>query len=216
MRRLALTLTSVLSLSAISMAGPYDGQYASYKTITVTPTVTGGNLDNQSNFPLSVRFYKTADNNTARGAEVINGSLNSGLDVRFTNEDGTVPLAFERESWIAGNSAAFWVRIPTMNGTSGGAGVPTIIRVYYGKVDANDTSSSTAVFDTAAGFRAVYHMNGATSTSDDLDATQNGLHATVMGAPATSTAGIPPCVGGFARNGTRRNASGAGATIRAD
>ena len=190
MKRLAVALVSILSLAAIVMAGPYDGQYDAYKVITVTPTVTGGDLANQSNFPLLVRFKAK---NASTGSDVLLGSKNGGLDIRFTTGDGSTPLAFERERWVVDSAADFWVRIPTMNGTSGGLGVTTQIRVYYGKTGGSDSSSSSAVFDTAAGFRAVYHMNGASANADENDATQNGFTATSFG-----TSGAAASFGGIA------------------
>jgi photosystem II stability/assembly factor-like uncharacterized protein len=179
MKRLAVALSSALSLAATLMAGPYDGIYAAYKEITVTPTAVSGSLASQTNFPLLVRF-KNKDAST--GADVLSpstGSKNNGIDVRFTTADGSTPLAYEKERWTD-TAADYWVRLPSISGTGGF----TKIRVYFGLISAPDSSSSSAVFDTALGYRGVYHMNGATSTSDEVDATQNGFTATVFGAPA--------------------------------
>src|SRR5690606_28182315 len=53
-------------------------------------------------------------------------------------------------------------------------------RMHWGNAGADDSSNGSAVFDTAAGFRAVWHMN---DTGDVADATTNGLTAVASGAP---------------------------------
>ena len=181
----AFALAVLLSPVAV-FAGIYDAAYSAYKTITFTPSTLSGDLAPQAGFPLLVRFKSK---NSGTGREVLLGSVSSGLDVRFSSADGSTALPFEMERW-SDTAAEYWVRIPVLNGTSGGIGVPTQIRVYYGSFAAEDTSSPSAVFDTAAGFRAVWHMNGATSTSDEDDATQNKFEATVYGAPTPSFGGI--------------------------
>ena len=181
----AFALATLLLPGAV-FAGVYDGAYAAYKVITFTPTTLSGNLAPQTSFPLLVRFKSKG---SSTGLEVLSGSVSGGLDVRFSSADGSTALAFEMERW-SDTAAEYWVRIPVLNGTSGGIGVPTQFRVYYGSYAAGDTSNPSAVFDTAAGYRAVWHMNGATSTSNENDATQNKFEATVFGAPTPSFGGI--------------------------
>ncbi len=185
---------SIILVGAVSVfAGPYD-TWSSYKDIIVTPTTATTDIAAQTNFPLLVRFT-SAD--VAHGSDILSGSLSSGgLDVVFTDSTGTTALSFERERWTVGNdSADFWVLLPQINGT----GATTKIRVYWGKGGAGDLSNSQTVFsttnvDAGHGYRAVFHMNGATSSSDELDATANHLDATVFGAPpAQADSGLGYC-----------------------
>ena len=178
MKKLALLASLLLTLAVSAFAGPYDLLWTNFKVLSVTPTTATTAIAAQNNFPLLVRFNNS---NPANGSDILAGSLTTGgLDVRFTDSAGNA-LTFEIERWNAAkDSAEFWVLLPQLKGS----GATTKIRVYYGKTGEANLSNSRAVFDTANGFRAVWHMNGASSTSDELDATYNGLDATVYGTPA--------------------------------
>jgi len=108
--------------------------WSHYKEITVRPdNVNAPLLD----FPLHVPIEADADIGASARAD--------GLDIRFTNADGTQELSFERESFAIVNGNAegrFWVKVPTIDPDSGAT-----IRIYYGNPDASDASDPAAVWD---------------------------------------------------------------------
>src|SRR5690606_5944583 len=75
------------------------------------------------------------------------------------------------------------------------------LRMHWGNATAANTSSGPGVFRTADGFRAVWHMNGATAASNEPDATANGMTATQTGEPPAA-AGIIGGARNFANTGT--------------
>jgi len=97
-----------------------------------------------------------------------------GFDIHFKAGNGVTELKFERESFAVAAGAAtgiFWVK--TNVSTAG-----TFIFLCYG---ANTTDSSDAQNTWDSGFKAVYHMNDAT-TSTILDSTANNNDGTKKGA----------------------------------
>jgi photosystem II stability/assembly factor-like uncharacterized protein len=180
-------LAVLLAAMATSFAGPYD-TWAKYRVISINTTSAGANIDSaQVNFPLLVRLDSVS---AATGANVLTGSLTAGgLDVRFTDSTGQVALSFERERWSS-SGAEFWVKVPVVAPLA-----ITKIRMYWGMAGQPNASAPTAVFDTASKFAGVWHMNGATDSTNELDATQNGLTAAQQARPAS----IPGAIG-LARN----------------
>jgi hypothetical protein len=111
-----------------------------------------------TDFPVEVPIVADAD----IGGEC----LASGFDLRFTAADGVTELPYERESFAVTTGEAtgiFWVKTSVV--TAG-----THIWCYYGNAAAADGATPSAVWDT--NFKAVYHMNDAT-TSTILDSTAN-------------------------------------------
>ncbi len=104
-----------------------------YKEITVIPdNVLAGLYD----FPLHVPIEADADIGASARAD--------GLDIRFTNADGTQELAFERERFeiVGGNGEGrFWVHVPEIDPDTGAT-----IRVYYGNPHAKDGQNPAAVW----------------------------------------------------------------------
>jgi biopolymer transport protein ExbB len=98
----------------------------------------------------------------------------SGADLRFTKSDGISPLPFEIESWDSSAAAAVvWVKADTVYGNDDSH----FVLMHWGAPGAVPLSGPAAVFDTAAGFRAVWHLNGSGSAAC-LDATANRLDGT--------------------------------------
>src|SRR4030042_2533421 len=64
-----------------------------------------------------------------------------GSDVRFTHSDGTTDLKFWIESWVYGERAYIWVRVPNL--TNG----DTTIYLYYDNPNASTVSNGVATFD---------------------------------------------------------------------
>jgi len=107
--------------------------WAHYKEITVRPDNVNARL---LDFPLHVPIEADADIGASARAD--------GLDIRFTNADGTQELPFERESFtiINGNAEGrFWVKVPTIDPDSGAT-----IRIYYGNPDATDAQNPADVW----------------------------------------------------------------------
>jgi hypothetical protein len=163
-----------------------------YKIITVNTTsdTLGGGANvtgTVADFPLLVRL-------TASDSDAFLGSAPNGADIRFVANGAR--LKHQRERWDPVNRRAeFWVLLPSVAG-----GALTTFRMCWGKPGAADSSNGTAVFDTANGFRAVWHMNG--GPGDEADATAYGLTATQNGAPADNPSGVTGPARGF--NGTNQ------------
>ncbi|PIY59684.1 hypothetical protein COY96_00485, partial [Candidatus Wolfebacteria bacterium CG_4_10_14_0_8_um_filter_37_11] len=78
-------------------------------------------------------------------------ALSTGYDIRFTSDNGTTLLKYERERHDQANSLAeYWVKVPSISNTS-----PTNFYLYYGKSDAADGADPTNVWD--ANYKGVWH-----------------------------------------------------------
>jgi hypothetical protein len=124
-----------------------------------------------TNFPVLVRLNDaTFDFSQAQ---------NKGEDIRFTKSDGS-PLSHEIERWDSGNKRAeIWVKADTVYGGDS----TQWLMMYWGNPLAADSSNGAAVFDTANGFKGVWHMNDYPSagTASIRDRTANAHHATPFG-----------------------------------
>jgi hypothetical protein len=120
-----------------------------------------------TDFPVCVKIVADTD--------IGGGCLASGYDIRFTAADSITLLPYERESFAVASGEAtgiFWVKSDVaMAGTS--------VWVYYGNLSATDVSDPENAWDT--NFKAVYHMNDAT-TSTILDSTGNDNDGAKTGA----------------------------------
>lgn len=114
-------------------------------------------------------------------------SSGHGADLRFTKRDDVTRLPHQIERWdSAGRKAEVWVRLDTVHGAA-----VTAFRMHWGKPGAADSANGSAVFDTANGFLAVYHMNESPEDSA-RDATGNRFHAAPAGSPGTTAGVIGP------------------------
>lgn len=131
----------------------------------VAGTVTG--------FPVLVRLsYKNFLFNEAKG---------NGADIRFAKAG--LPLSYQIERWDSAAAAAdIWVKLDTVKGNTAGQ----VIKMYWGKASAVDSSNAAVVFDTANGFAAVWHLN-----KSQTDATVNANAGTNNGSSDT-----PGIIGG--------------------
>jgi hypothetical protein len=124
-------------------------QWAHSADVYLNTLPDGANVtDAVRNFPVLLRLDGALfDFSQARG---------KGQDVRFTKADGT-PLAYEIERWdSAAAAAAVWVRIDTVLGNS----ADQSFKMRWGMPTAPDNSDGPAVFDTADGYAAVWHLGG--------------------------------------------------------
>jgi hypothetical protein len=151
---------------------------------------SGTNMNSYvTNFPLLVRLDTTMINFSTAQA--------SGQDIRFSKADGT-HFYYEKEQWDTTNQkASLWVLVDTIfqnNNTQ-------YIKMYWGKSDANDNSSSDAVFDTANGFVGVWHFTPESGTDTLRDATINGFTLTNVNSTPITT---PPIALGRTLNGSNQ------------
>lgn len=114
-------------------------------------------------------------------------ALASGNDIRFTSDDGTTLLKYEREYHTDAGSGTsyYWVKIPTVYYDA-----DTTFYLYYGNAGAADGADPTNVWD--GNFSYVLHMSDLTTSSLD-DSTANNRDGTKAGANApieSSTAQI--------------------------
>ncbi len=137
-----------------------------HKTLWLNTAANGANVvGNVTQFPILVRFTTTDT--------VYAQMLSGAADLRFTKTNDVTRLPHQIERWdSAGKTAAVWVLVDTVKGGNGTQN----IRMHWGKAAAQNLSSGASVFDTAKGFRGVWHFNeGGTDTA--FDATANKLHA---------------------------------------
>ncbi len=146
--------------------------WSGMRTYTINTTASGVNwTGTETNFPLLVRL--------GNDDSVFTQAKADGSDIRFTKTDGTTRIPHEIEHWDAtAKSAAIWVLIDEVKGNT----LNQLFRMYWGKSDAADSSSSAAVFTPANGFVGVWHMSG---TADETDATGNGNTAVAENAPGS-------------------------------
>ncbi|MDQ3001726.1 MAG: DUF2341 domain-containing protein [Fibrobacterota bacterium] len=134
--------------------------------------VTGANIDSEAvyDFPMVVRL--------GPGASVFSTAAADGRDIRFTKPNG-MPLSHEIESWDkSGSEAIIWVRMDTVLARDS----TQFIRMYWGNTSIMETPAATKpVFDTAAGFQGVWHMEAMQAADPpvikDASATGNQLSA---------------------------------------
>lgn len=112
----------------------------------------------------------------------IGGNARSdGFDIRFTADDGTTLLNYERDVFsVTGGAATGLLRVAV---PSWSALVPTTVYMYYGKADAPDVSNGPATFD--ANFVGVYHGGDGTTLSV-ADSSASANHGTNNGATAAA------------------------------
>ena len=104
-------------------------------------------------------------------------ALSNGNDIRFTSDDGTTLLKYERERHDSANSLAeYWIKVPSVSSAS-----DTTFYIYYGKSDAIDGADPTNVWDSH--FKGVWHLNQDPSGTapQELDSTANGNNGTSGG-----------------------------------
>ncbi|MBN1602063.1 MAG: DUF2341 domain-containing protein [Chitinispirillaceae bacterium] len=108
----------------------------------------------------------------------------AGQDIRFAKSDGT-PLSYQIERWDSTSSSAdIWVRIDTVFGNNSSQ----FFVMYWGKSTVSSKSDASAVFDTATGFRCVWHLSEA--SGGPTDATLNAYTGTLRNAPSQNQSGI--------------------------
>ena len=170
-----------LPFIAVLVAGVMNASWATdhsawkyYQTLTIKPdTAVKAAV---TNFPVLITL-------TSANAAVFTNSRADGFDVRFSDQTGT-NIPFQRQSYSkTAQTAEFWVKVPSIAASP--ASTPIIM--YWDDSLAADSSSTTATFSAAAGYRGVWHMSADTG-ANELDATGTG-HDLVPTASPTITAG---------------------------
>ena len=138
--------------------------------LCLNTTATGAGVSqNLVGFPAIVRLTQENFDFTQANA--------GGSDIRFARSD-TIRLPYEIEQWDPVNRRAeIWVRVDTVYGNSS----VQFITMYWGNVNAADSSNGAAVFDTADHYSAVWHLN-----QNGVDATLNNHDGIACSAKDTS------------------------------
>jgi|GEM_PF-2183787 len=165
----AWTASAPVTFSVASGDGAYATAWSGHKFVSVNATTAGVTSGNVLKFPLLVNLG-------AADSAIFNASQANGADIRFTKLGDAVRLKHEIESWDkAGRRAAIWVLVDTVYGGTTGSR----LRLHYGNPGVADSSKSSAVFDTANGFIAVYHLGnpvGAAATGVRPNAARPGTN----------------------------------------
>src|SRR6185295_11505385 len=152
----------IIPFFCISLAAAQDdySTWTRHKNVIMNTSSSGAKvIPNVFNFPVLVRLG-------AADTAIFAQAAGNGSDIRFSKSNLTVHLSYQIEKWdSAGKSAAIWVLVDTILGNINNQR----IRMHWGKSGAADSSNGAAVFKTANGFQAVWHMNGATATSNEPD-----------------------------------------------
>jgi hypothetical protein len=178
-RRKMPILSAVLTalfFSSVAFAQTEDyTTWSSHKKIYLNTTASGAGVNGTvTNFPVLVRLNPS--NFSGFGS-----TQPLGADIRFSGSNYASHLPFEIERWVdvAGNgdTAEIWVNVSSIAGNNSAQ----YIVMHYGNSTATAQSNGKSVFDTANGYRAVWHLK------DTADATlrQNGLTRSAPNNPAT-------------------------------
>jgi len=179
-------------LCGVVQSTPAQENYGSWtyvRNIVLNTMPSGATIQNSvTQFPVLIRL-------TSADSLVFKNSQSNGGDIRFSKWNGA-HLPFQVAQWNStARSAVIWVLVDTVkaNDSAEGAYPKGYLKMYFGKSSAPDSSNGATVFDTSAGFQAVWHLNdvGNTNAGGYLDATPNALNATGIGTSANSdTLGI--------------------------
>lgn len=116
-------------------------------------------------------------------------AADSGRDLRFRSLSGKA-LPYQIAGWDARErSAAVWVLLDTVHGGRDDQG----FAMLWGNRAAAPAGSGAAVFDTADGYAAAWHLDETEATGDFRDATAHGAHG--RGVSLAADASIPGIAG---------------------
>lgn len=128
------------------VVGPFDAWKHSAKVIVNTSATGAATSAPLAHFPVAVRLNASNFN--------FSQAQPGGRDLRFSKINGR-PLAFEIVQWDSSlGRAVAWVSIDTVYGGS----ASQYVRMHWGNPAALPASNPNAVFDTAFGFAAVWHL----------------------------------------------------------
>lgn len=184
MKRLAIVLVAGCGFSA-SSSTPSDGtsDVAAEAAIDATPTdgPPGAARKKRITIPDAKIFASLADfpvwlvidDAAGLGAQ----AAANGDDIFFTRTDGT-PLEWERVAWTkATGHLEAWVRVSLVDGSA------NEIDLRYGDPGPAHAPNAPSVWQ--SGFRAVWHMDDALTTTQVRDA-RNAVNGTAVGGPTSA------------------------------
>ncbi len=148
---------------------PTGSAFSYERAITINHTLVP-NTD-QSNFAVLISGTYPYLATVGNGGNVSNPN---GYDVLFTADSaGTIPLAFERESYNPATGAVtFWVKLPTLSHSAN-----TVFYMFYDNSSiSTDPSSKSAVWD--SNYVGVWHLSDDAANTSVLDSTANGNNGT--------------------------------------
>lgn len=155
----------ILTRNVLAADAWYDSAWGYRIKITIDNTKVDGDL---TNFPVMV-YLDNGVNFTFANAQA------DGDDIRFTEDDGTTLLKYERE-YHTSPDAWYWVKIPTVSSSA----PSTYFYMYYGNNIAADGEDATNVWD--GSFECVNHMDDDPNTSTVQDSTSNNEDGAKKGA----------------------------------
>jgi biopolymer transport protein ExbB len=150
---------------------PFDGEnytgWAHSRRIALTTTAEGASVDEDVyDFPVLIRLDSTTCDFTRFQPD--------GRDIRFSHAASGTRLPYQIDYWDApGERAGVWVRVDTIRGNA-----VTELLMHWGNPSAPDLSHGPSVFDTAAGFAGVWHMDRVNDIVPE--ATGHGSHGTPL------------------------------------
>lgn len=151
------------------------------RTVTIDTTSSGANVSSSlTDFPVCVAVTSTSFGASA-ATHFFDASNTSGKRVQFYS--GGTALSYEVESYdSAGQTAIYWVKVPTIAGTA-----TTAISIGYGSdPNKSDQSNGTAVWSSS--YNVVYHLAG--TAAGTADATTNGNTLTFSATGVSNYTGL--------------------------
>jgi hypothetical protein len=163
----------VIDSAGLFVLDPYVAWQHAARVTLITSASGTALADTLFGFPLLVRL-------TAASID-FSQAKKEGEDLRFVRDDN-VAIPFEIEDWDSVKStAAVWVRVDTVPGNS----TVTVGRMLWGNPSGKKASRPATVFDTAGGFRGVWHLDES-GLNAKLDATANAFSGTPVAMTGSS------------------------------
>ncbi len=203
----ALLLAAGLAFGQENYTANWSGHSYLNLNTSAVPANNGVAIDTTlRQFPMLVRL-------AAADSTVFAQSRGNGADIRFTKLDNTTRLHHSIDHWDStGRRAAIWVLMDTIHPHSRGSR----LRMHWGNPTAADSSRPGAVFDTANGYIAVWHMGGDTSTVARANSVPGGEPAVPSGNTANLASGWKRHAGIIGLADTLRGSTGTGNTAKAN
>ena len=169
MKNACICALAVVVMAQFTFAADDYSQWTYWRNVVLNTKASGAMVANPVlRFPVLVRLG-AADSLVFKNAQA------NGRDIRFAKYDGT-HFRYQIEQWNATTRvAAIWVLADSVRGNDSSA----YMVMYWGNTAAADSQNGYAVFDTANGFAAVYHLGD--STANAIDATINACSLTPSG-----------------------------------
>lgn len=150
LRRAALAALTLAGLCAMAWADEDWTLWPRSRPLVLNTTPDGANVAvDIQHFPILVRLDASNFDFTAAHPD--------GRDIRFSDPKSGRALPYQIDTWDpTARRAALWVKLDTVRGNS----KDQRIMMHWGRADAVQASNPGAVFDSAGGFTAVWHLGG--------------------------------------------------------